>query len=166
MTKFAVILLAACGIAACAHAQQPALPARDVSLDADWRFHLGDAEGAEKPETDDSAWRKVDVPHDYAIEGAFDQHSPAGGGGGYLTAGMAWYRKTFTIPAEQKGMAFTILFDGVYMNSDVWINGFHLGNHPYGYTGFSYDLTEHLNYGAKPNVLAVRVNVQQPCSRW
>jgi len=76
-----------------------------------------------------------------------DRASPAGGGGGYLDGGIGWYRKQFTVPAAAQGQRFSMLFDGAYMNSEVWLNGQHLGNHPYGYTSFSYDLTPFLNYG-------------------
>ena len=168
MRRLPLLLLTAFGFANAGFSQQPYLPQplREVSFDDGWQFHPGDSPGAEKPDFDDSGWRKLDLPHDFAIEGSFDQHSPAGGGGGYLTAGVAWYRKTFTVPDSEKEMLHTILFDGVYMDSDVYINGVHLGNHPYGYTSFYYELTPHLNYGGKPNVLAIRVNVKQPSSRW
>lgn len=145
----------------------PGVKVRVSKFSADWRFHLGDVAGAEKPEFDDSKWRTVDVPHDWSIEGPFDRKSPAGFGGGYLNGGTGWYRKTFTAPTRDAQQRVLLQFDGVYMDSDVWINGHHLGNHPYGYTGFEYDLTPHLKLGNKEqNVLAVRVNVQQPCSRW
>ena len=99
------------------------------------------------------------------MDGPFDKASLAGAGGGFLDAPTAWYRKTFTVPESDKGKQISILFDGVYMNSDMYLNGKKLGNHPYGYTPFQYDLTKDLNYG-KPNTLAVRCEVTQPCSRW
>lgn len=146
-------------------------------LDADWRFHLGDAPGAEKPEFDASKWRVVDVPHDFSIEGPvggdpkmmdgpFDKKSSAGFGGGYLNGGIGWYRKTFSLSKDESPDSRVFLqFDGVYMDSDVWLNGHHLGNHPYGYTGFEYDATQYVKRDGE-NILAVRVNVAQPCSRW
>jgi beta-galactosidase len=145
-------------------------------FDKDWKFQIGDNADAAKADFDDSSWRKVNLPHDYSIEGPagkdpasmdgpFDKVSPAGGGGGFLDAPTAWYRKTFTVPASAKGERVSILFDGVYMNSDVYLNGKKLGNHPYGYTPFIYDLTNDLKFDG-PNTLAVRCEVQQPCSRW
>ena len=98
-------------------------------------------------------------------EGPFDPLSPAGDGGGYLNGGIGWYRKTFPTPPQAKDRRVRIEFDGVYMDSDVWLNGRHLGRHPYGFTSFDYDLTEALKPQGQ-NVLAVRVNVAQPCSRW
>ena len=129
-----------------------------VNFDRDWRFHLGDVENGQNADFNDSSWRLLDVPHDWSIEGPFDQHSPAGAGGGYLDGGIGWYRKTFATPADAKGRRVTIEFDGVYMDSDVWLNGKHLGRHPYGYTSFHYDLTAALKPEGQ-NVLAVRANV-------
>jgi len=100
------------------------------------------------------------------IEGPFESTCPGGSGAGYINAGIGWYRKTFKLPENIKGKQVFIEFDGVYMNSDVWINGVHLGNRPYGYSSFQYELTPHLKFGDEKNILAVRVNVQQPCSRW
>ena len=100
------------------------------------------------------------------IEGPFESTCPGGSGAGYLNAGTGWYRKTFKLPEDVQGKRVFIEFDGVYMNSDVWINGVHLGNRPYGYSSFQYELTDHLKFNGKENVLAVRVDVQQPCSRW
>ncbi|MGK9476433.1 glycoside hydrolase family 2 TIM barrel-domain containing protein [Melioribacter sp. OK-6-Me] len=99
-------------------------------------------------------------------EGPFESTCPGGSGAGYINAGIGWYRKMFGLPESIRGKRIFIEFDGVYMNSDVWINGIHLGNRPYGYSSFQYELTPHLKFGEEKNVLAVRVNVQQPCSRW
>lgn len=98
---------------------------------------------------------------------SFSEKAPAGTGGGALPGGIGWYRKTFAIDAALKGKLFFFQFDGVYRNSEVWINGHYLGKRPYGYSTFEYELTPHLVYGAKPNVIAVKVdNSQQPNSRW
>jgi beta-galactosidase len=139
-----------------------------VSFDDDWRFLKGDAPAAEKPLFDDAAWRRLDVPHDWSIEGPFDKDNPTGGAGGFLPAGVGWYRKHFVLPPGYDKRRVFVEFDGVMANSDVWINGFHLGKRPYGYVSFSYELTGHLNFGnGKPNVLAVRAdNSGQPASRW
>ena len=139
-------------------------PGKRVSFNEDWRFHLGDLDGKN---ADDSQWRRLNLPHDWSIEGTFSPNHPAGTGGGALPGGTAWYRKTFTLPSTAKGKLVFIEFDGVYRNSEVWINGHYLGKRPYGYISFSYELTPHLVFGAKPNVIAVRVdNSQQPNSRW
>jgi beta-galactosidase len=100
------------------------------------------------------------------VEGPFESTCPGGSGAGYLNAGVGWYRKEFKLPENIRERRVFIEFDGVYMNSDVWINGVHVGNRPYGYSSFQYELTKHLNSGYKKNILAVRVNVKQPCSRW
>ncbi len=145
-------------------------PARiNASFDNDWRFLKADATGAEQSNFDDAAWRKLDVPHDWSIEGPFDKDNPTGGAGGFLPAGVGWYRKHFTLPADYAHRRRVFIdFDGVMANSDVWINGFHLGQRPFGYISFRYELTGHLNFGNdKPNVLAVRAdNSNQPASRW
>ena len=100
------------------------------------------------------------------IEGPFESTCPGGSGAGYVSAGTGWYRKEFKLVENNKGKRIFIEFDGVYMNSDVWLNGQHLGNRPYGYSSFQYELTPYLKFGNERNVLAVKVNVQQPCSRW
>src|SRR5215469_3669118 len=144
-----------------------AIAGRTVPFDKDWRFLRGDAAGAERPDFDDSAWRKLDVPHDWSIEGPFDQTNPAGGAGAFLPAGIGWYRKHFTAPAAFLKMRGFVGFDGVMANSDVWINGFHVGKRPYGYVSFACELTEHIHWNNADNVLAVRVdNSGQPASRW
>ena len=136
-------------------------------LDAGWRFYLGDVPGAGQPGVDDTSWRLLDLPHDWSIEGKFSRDNPATPGGGALPDGTGWYRKTFSLPASDKGKDVFIDFDGVYMNSTVWINGHKLGTRPYGYISFRYNLTPYLHYGDQENTLAVRVdNSRQPASRW
>ncbi|TAK93101.1 MAG: glycoside hydrolase family 2 protein [Verrucomicrobia bacterium] len=139
-----------------------------ISFDADWRFLKADAPGAEQTAFDDSQWRKLDVPHDWSIEGPFAKTNKTGGAGGWAPSGVGWYRKHFTLPTEQKGKRVYIEFDGVMQNSEVWINGVSLGKRPNGYVSFGYDLTEHVTFGEKkPNVLAVRADTSaQPASRW
>ena len=132
-----------------------------------WKFHLGDVSEGSDPAFADSAWRIVNLPHDWSIEGEFSEENPASPGGGALPGGIGWYRKSFTIPETEKNRLVFITFDGVYRNSEVWINGHYLGKRPYGYISFQYELTPHLNYGDSPNLIAVRVdNSQQPNSRW
>lgn len=145
------------------------IDAREViNFNKDWKFCLNieaDKNPAD-PEFDDSGWRTLDVPHDWAIEGDFDEHNPSGTGGGALPGGIGWYRKSFKVSKKDKGQVFSIEFDGVYMNSSVYINGHLLGTRPYGYISFSYDLTPYLNWDSE-NVIAVKVdNSDQPNSRW
>jgi len=136
------------------------------SFDRDWLFLKSDAPDADKQEFDDAAWRKLDVPHDWSIEGPADEKNATGQGGGFMPAGVGWYRKHFTVSSELRDRLVFIEFDGVMANSDVWINGFHLGRRPYGYVSFSYELTPHINFG-KDNVVAVRADTsKEPASRW
>ena len=138
-----------------------------TALDADWRFAIGAAEAAEQPQFDDSAWRQVTVPHDWSIEGPFSPTNGTGCAGAFLPAGIGWYRKHFTLPETDGPRRVFIQFEGVMANSDVWINGFHLGHRPSGYVGFEYELTGHLNFDGKDNILAVEAdNSRQPASRW
>ncbi|TMI97840.1 MAG: DUF4982 domain-containing protein [Bacteroidetes bacterium] len=140
-------------------------------FDFDWRFHRGGAQGAEMPGFDDSKWRKVDLPHDWSIEdlpgtrSPFDPNAISQVSGGFTVGGTAWYRKTFTIPADQKNKRIHIQFDGVYMNADFWLNGEFLGDHPYGYTSFWFDITDKIKLGEK-NTIAVLVKDEGQNSRW
>ncbi len=150
------------GSAFYSHASDP----RAVPLTDDWRFSLGDPGDAMSPDYDDSAWRVLNLPHDWAIEGDFSQDNPSGTGGGALPGGIGWYRKDFTMPASLKDKMVFVDFDGAYMNSTVYINGKELGTRPYGYASFSYDITPYIKWGER-NVIAVRVdNAEQPNSRW
>ncbi|MDG5767568.1 glycoside hydrolase family 2 TIM barrel-domain containing protein [Balneolales bacterium ANBcel1] len=155
----AVILHAGCS--------QPEPGRHVLDFNDDWKFQLGDSDRAELPDYDDGDWRRLNLPHDWSIEGEFSPDHPAGVGGGALPGGVGWYRKTFTVDENRRGKPVFIEFDGVYQDSDVWINGEHLGNRPNGYISFRYELTPHLNYGEGENVVAVRVdNSLQPNSRW
>lgn len=137
---------------------------RRISLDADWRFFKGDAPGAEQPVFDDSRWRTLNLPHDWAIEGPFDPKiNPHEGALPYF--GTGWYRKHFNVPAATKGKQVWIEFDGAMSNSTVWLNGHELGGRPYGYIGFGFDLTPYLNFSGD-NVLAVRLTPEEHSSRW
>lgn len=136
-----------------------------TDFDAGWKFNLGDTPAASRPSFNDRAWRALDLPHDWSIEGENLEDAPGGGRVGYFPTGIGWYRKTFDVPMYSKERLYSIEFDGVYMNSEVWLNGHYLGKWPYGYSSFSYDLTPYLK--ARGNVIAVRVdNSQQPNSRW
>ena len=139
----------------------PAL--RVQNFNENWKFYLGDASGADGEQFDDSAWKNVDLPHDYSID---QEYTTAGEAeSGYKLGGIGWYRKNFKVDESLKGKSIRIDFDGVYMDSTVWINGHRLGNHPYGYSPFSYDITEYLRFG-ELNTIAVKVNHQTPSSRW
>jgi beta-galactosidase len=134
-------------------------------MDHNWKFIQSDINEAEKLKFDDTNWRTLNLPHDWSIEGEFKEDAITKGAGGYLPTGIGWYRKHFILSSIDKGQQFWIEFDGVYMNSDVWINGQHLGKHPYGYTSFYYDITPFIKRGE--NIIAVRVdNSIQPNSRW
>ena len=136
-----------------------------TNFDAGWKFKLGDYPSAKNASFNDGSWRTLDVPHDWSIEGEIDQNEPAGGQGGYFPTGIGWYRKTFNISDYSRDRLYSIEFDGVYRNSEVWINGHYLGKYPYGYSSFSYDMTPWVKAGR--NVIAVRVdNSLQPASRW
>jgi beta-galactosidase len=158
---------------------------RNSVFDSDWKFFRGKVDGAEKPDFNDKTWRNIDLPHDWSIEdlsvpdnplssagkshitsGPFDSEAICGNSSGFTIGGTGWYRKHFRLPKNIANKVVTIQFDGVYMNSDVWVNGHHLGNHPYGYTAFGYDLSEYLNFGDAENVIAVEVKNEGCNSRW
>ena len=139
---------------------------RNRLFDADWRFLHGDASGARQSNFDDSSWRQLDIPHDWSIEGPIAATQPSGNDGGYFPTGIGWYRKTFGVPSTWQGKRVHVYFEGVYMNSEVFLNGKPLGFHPYGYSSFDYDLSPYLSVGQE-NVVAVRVdNSKQKNCRW
>jgi len=140
---------------------------RTNNFNSDWKFQLGEVPGFMVPTFDDQSWRTLDLPHDWSVYGSFDSTNPAGSQGGYLPNGIGCYRKTFKIPESLKGKRISIRFDGVYMNSTVYLNGAYLGNRPYGFSTFEYDLTPNLKYGDQENTIAVKVDHSlQPSCRW
>jgi beta-galactosidase len=137
------------------------------NFDFGWKFLKGDAQGAQQPEFADASWRALDLPHDWSIEGPFDQNAPGAATGASLPTGIGWYRKRFRLADADKDRRVVVEFDGVYQNSEVWINGQYLGKRPYGYISFNYDITPHVAFGARDNVIAVKVdNSHQPNCRW
>jgi beta-galactosidase len=130
-----------------------------------WLFKLADSTNMSLPDYKDSSWRQLTLPHDWAIEGDFLATNPSGESGGALPGGIGWYRKHFDINDYSKANRYYIDFDGVYMNSTVYVNGIELGTRPYGYSSFRYDITKYVRKNG--NVVAVRVdNSDQPNSRW
>jgi beta-galactosidase len=160
-----------------AGAPEPDPGARSFDFDQDWKFVLvnpdgitdptGAYTGAYQPGFDDSGWRALDVPHDWSIELLPVDNGNTVSGSGFFRGGLGWYRKTFTLPSSMSGKRISVEFDGVYMNSYVYVNGHLLGNHPYAYTGSNYDVSTLVHTdGRTPNVIAVRAENQIPSSRW
>lgn len=139
---------------------------RKQLFDSSWKFFPGDTAAASMVAYNDTKWRKLDLPHDWSIEGKISPRNITSGAGGYFPAGVGWYRKAFKVPGEWKNKKLSIYFEGVYMNAEVFVNGKSLGVYPYGYSSFNYDLTPYVVSGEE-NVIAVRVdNSQQINSRW
>jgi beta-galactosidase len=159
-----IITLALIGF--CARGSAAANPSRtEILFDEGWKFCLGDSPGAQAPDFDDRGWRSLNLPHDWSIELPFDARLASGTG--YLPGGIGWYRKSFALPARAAGRRVSLRFDGVYCNSEVWINGRSLGRRPNGYVSFEYNLTPFLALDAKGNVVAVRVDhTKYADSRW
>jgi beta-galactosidase len=150
---------------------------RICPLDKEWLFTNDSMTNAQEPAFDDAGWQKVELPHDWSISdlpnqtegiivGPFNKRSPGFTQTGFTIGGTGWYRKKFTTEKDFQNKTVTLFFDGVYMNSDVWLNGHHLGNHPHGYTPFYYDLTAHLKPIGQENVLTVQVKNEGKNSRW
>ena len=141
-------------------------PRTVIDFNNNWKFYCGNDSAAINPAYHDEAWRNINLPHDWSIESDFIKDAPATNQGGSLPGGIGWYRKTFALPVSAKNKIVSIEFDGVYKNSEVWINGKYLGKRPYGYVNFLYDLTPYLFF-EKANVISIKVdNSQQPDSRW
>ncbi|MBP3668263.1 MAG: DUF4982 domain-containing protein [Bacteroides sp.] len=131
-----------------------------------WKFWLGDEATASTVDFDDASWRKLTLPHDWSIEHDFDVKYPSGNDGGYVMTGVGWYRKSFLVPSNMVGKRLSLYFEGVYMNSEVFVNGQSIGKRPYGYSSFAYDITPYIKVGEQ-NVVAVRVdNSKQRNCRW
>jgi beta-galactosidase len=140
-------------------------PRTYLDFDLGWRFRIGESPAAMQAKFDDSAWRAVDLPHDWSIEGPF--RADYGSGNGYAPGGIAWYRRHFQLPAAARGRLVSLELDGVYDNAEVWLNGFFLARRPNGFVSFACDLTPYLKFGDQDNVIAVRVDHSRLAdSRW
>ncbi|EPD87742.1 YSIRK family gram-positive signal peptide [Streptococcus sp. HPH0090] len=140
---------------------------RKVEFNQNWHFKLNaNAKDAVKPDADVTNWKKLDLPHDWSIYNDFDHNSPAQNEGGQLNGGDAWYRKTFKLDEENLNKNVRITFDGVYMDSQVYVNGQLVDHYPNGYNQFSYDITDYLHKDGRENVVAVHAINKQPSSRW
>lgn len=169
---FVFLILTACS------SNNPYMPDKDryKNINNGWKFTYDSVEGAEIPDFNDSAWRIVDLPHDWSIEdlprqdsthiGPFFKNSIGETATGYTVGGTGWYRNKLIFDSRYNDKQIFIQFDGVYMESDVWVNGKHAGFHPYGYTPFFYNITPFLNSAGKPNQIAVRVVNPGKNSRW
>ncbi len=163
INRFLVFLTFALIIAGC----KPSLQDNRTEFNDGWKFFLGNDSLASSVEYDDSQWQAVPVPHDWSIEGEFSEDNPTKPGGGALPAGTGWYRKSFTLNPDDQDKKIYIDFDGVYRNSEVWINGEYLGKRANGYISFRYDLTPFVHFDGTENIIAVKAdNMPQPNSRW
>ncbi|UOQ68707.1 sugar-binding domain-containing protein [Hymenobacter volaticus] len=157
-----LLLIFACSLLS-ARAQTSA-SRQQLLFNSDWKFHWGDVTAGEKPDFNDQDWRRLELPHDWSIEGPFSQEWASATG--YLPGGIGWYRKTFDVPASFRAKKVFVYFDGVYKNSEVWLNGHFLGKRPSGFASFQYELTPYLSANGK-NVLAVKADHSQVAdSRW
>ena len=159
-----LLLLLAAGLLVLPGSLRGAAPRAVEDFNFGWRFSLGDDARRSEAAFDDASWRSLHLPHDWGIEGEFSQAHPAGVNGGALPGGIGWYRKHFLTPDAPR---VAVEFDGIYMNSTVWVNGRLAGGRPYGYSSFNLDITPLLNPAGKDNVIAVRVDHSiMPSGRW
>ena len=143
----------------------PSILAQDINFNDTWKFYNAEAQGAENPSFDDSKWRNLSLPHDWAIEGPFDVKYNARSGG-LPFHGTGWYRKNFATPKDAKGKVVRIEFEGAMYDAHIWINGQFVGNRPYGYIGFEFDISKFLKYDGTENLIAVRLQPKDLSSRW
>ncbi len=176
-TSLLILIIGFCLLQSCRGHDDSFADSRKRPFDSDWRFTRDSITGAENPSFNDSKWRALDLPHDWSIEdipqqvagqtiGPFSKESPGGKSTGHVVGGTGWYRKKFTLGETDTGKSVSIYFEGVYMESDVWVNGQHAGYHPYGYTSFSYDISKLCKPAGQENVIAIKVVNKGKNSRW
>lgn len=138
---------------------------RENNFNKGWKFYLGTSSTAQNKDFNDASWKNVNLPHDFSISQSFTTSGEAESG--FLPGGTGWYRKRFTLPAEESGKTFLLNFDGVYMEAYVYVNGTMVGEHHYGYTSFAMDISDYLTCdGVTENVIAVKTVNSVPSSRW
>ncbi|MFR9636633.1 MAG: sugar-binding domain-containing protein [Rikenellaceae bacterium] len=155
------MLLTCCVAMFDAHAQYTP----EENFDKGWHFYNDVAEGAEKNNFDDSNWRVLNLPHDWAIEGPFSINNDCRMGA-LPISGTGWYRKSFTMKSEDRDKIVRIEFEGAMSHATVWVNGEQVGYRPYGYIGYEYDITKQLKFDGSENVIAVRLQPLDLSSRW
>ncbi|MDR0543212.1 MAG: beta galactosidase jelly roll domain-containing protein, partial [Dysgonamonadaceae bacterium] len=138
---------------------------RFASFDDAWRFYYGEPDGATDVALNDSRWKSMDLPHDWSVEFPFNREQGAVATGQTI-GGTGWYRKKFALQPAQKDKVIQIYFEGAYMETEVWLNGRKVDEHPYGYTSFFCDITSYCNPVGEENVIAVKVGNQGKNSRW
>lgn len=144
---------------------QEGMSGRSINFNSGWKFNLGALNNASTPGFDDSGWEDVTLPHDFSIGQNFTTNGEAESG--FLPGGTGWYRKHFTVPESESGKTVILNFDGVYSDAYVYVNGTYVGEHHYGYSNFSFDITKYLTAdGVTENVIAVRAVNNVPSSRW
>lgn len=163
LRNFSILFI--CGILVSLNASALTLSQEKQSFNDDWRFAKGELSGAEQVNFNDKKWRSLQLPHDWAIEGPFDKKYSARNGG-LPVFGTAWYRKHFTVPKESEGKLVSVTFDGVMANSQVYVNGKLVGERPFGYIGFQYDISQYLNPTGESNLIAVKVAPENYSARW
>lgn len=145
--------------------QSQATSGNRMLLDEDWLFHYSATPLPACPDSSDSGWQRLSLPHDWSVAHDFNRDEPSGNDGGYLPTGCGWYRKIINIPEESAGKPCHLYLEGIYMDSDVLCNGQSVGGHPYGYTSFRCDLTPHLKAGENEIIVKVDNSKQKNC-RW
>lgn len=141
-------------------------PRVDTNINLNWKFSLSDPDSAFKINYDDSPWRFVTLPHDWMIEEKVDKNNPSGTAGGFYPSGIAWYRKALDLTDYQNKDQFYLMFEGVYMNADVYFNGEFLGRQINGYTSFYHDVTDLIRRDTF-NIIAIRTDCSElPIDRW
>src|SRR4029078_2417285 len=180
MAKAFSALISICLLMGCSLQQSAVFSDRVRDFDADWHFVRDSVAGAEQPGFDDSKWRVLDLPHDWSIEdlpeqipgktvGPFSKESEGalkGGAVGHTVGGTGWYRKTFILNGEDKDKLISVYFEGAYTETDIWLNGNHVGDHKHGYTSFYFDITKFCKPPGEKNLIAVRVINKGMNSRW
>ncbi len=176
LARYTAVLILSLGAIGFARAQE--VPRVKLSMDRGWRFHLGDqwgtgenpinlgvSTGPAKPDFNDTSWPIINLPHDWVVALPFDQNAP--GDHGYKPIGpkfpqndVGWYRRTFSLSAQDKGKRIWIEFGGVYRDSLVYVNGCLVGRQERGYSSFRYDITDVVHYGGR-NTIAVRVDASK-----
>jgi len=171
LSRFRIMFLIVCALLMVSSTENgDALPRERWPFNAGWRFQKGEAPAADpdlaaaQPAFDDSGWRNLDLPHDWAIEGPFMPELP-NSTGMLASAGVGWYRKRFQVPLSDHDRRLYLDLDGAMSQAQVWLNGRLLGEWPYGYTSFRFELTRHVHLGA-PNTLAIRLENPPKSSRW